>query len=159
MDFFCCALSKLQAVAPQQSSGFSSPGPPSRPPGNRRRSSAIPGAGGPGHCMFFLATRIEEAPPGASGGAGAAPPPITTPPRPSSGSHRLLHTLGQAGGQYGPSTAPFGRARCPFLPLVTPYSPGGAAARGSHTGQFSCFVLRTSQLFYSIRIGIGIGGT
>jgi hypothetical protein len=29
-------------------------------------------------------------------------------------------------------------ARCPFSSLLRPYSPGGAA-RGSHTGQFSCF--------------------
>ena len=32
-----------------------------------------------------------------------------------------------------PSIAQFARARCPFSPLLRPYSPGGAA-RGSHTG-------------------------
>jgi hypothetical protein len=53
-------------------------------------------------------------------GAGAAPPP-NPPPRPASGSHRLLHTLGQVGEQYGPSIAPFARARCPFSPLLRPY--------------------------------------
>jgi hypothetical protein len=68
--------------------------------------------------------------------SGGDPP--NPPPRPASGSHRFPNTLGQVGEQYGPSIAPFARARCPFSPLVRPYSPGGAA-RGSHTGQFSCF--------------------
>jgi hypothetical protein len=57
-------------------------------------------SGRPGHRAFFLASRIEEAPHAPRVGAGAAPPP-NPPPRPTSGSHRLLHTLGQAGGQYG----------------------------------------------------------
>jgi hypothetical protein len=122
---------------------------PPAPSGNRRRSSAIPpsrpGLRGPPrrpvHRAFFLASRIEEAPHAPRVGAGAAPPP-KSPPRPASGSHRLphthTHTLGQVGEQYGPSTAPFGRARCLFLPLPRPYSAGGAA-RGSHNGQFPCF--------------------
>jgi hypothetical protein len=49
-------------------------------------------------------------------GAGAAPPPNPS-PRPANGSHRLPNTLGQVGEQYGPSIAPFARARCPFSPL------------------------------------------
>jgi hypothetical protein len=65
-------------------------------------------------------------------------PPAPPPPRPANGSHRLPNTLGQVGEQYGPSIAPVARARCPFLPLLRPYSSGGAA-RGSHAGQFSCF--------------------
>jgi hypothetical protein len=60
------------------------------------------------------------------------------PDQPAAHTHRLLHTLGQVGEQYGPSIAPFARARCQFPPLSRPYSPGGAA-RGSHTGQFSYF--------------------
>jgi hypothetical protein len=56
----------------------------------------------------------------------------------ASGSHRFPNTLSQVGEQYGLSTAPFARARCQLLPLLRPHSPGGAA-RGSHTGQFSCF--------------------
>jgi hypothetical protein len=91
----------------------------------------------PGHRAFFLASRIEEAPHAPRVGAGAVPPP-NPPPRPAIGSHRLLHTLGHADEQYGPSIAPFARARCPFSPLLRPYSPCGAARR-SHTGQFSCF--------------------
>jgi hypothetical protein len=66
-----------------------------------------------------------------------APPPNPQ-PRPASGSHRFPNTLGQVGEQYGPSIGPFARARCPFLPLLRPYSSGGAA-RGSHAGQFPCF--------------------
>jgi hypothetical protein len=79
-------------------------------------------------------------------GAGAAPPP-NPPPRPASGSHRLLHTLGQAGEQYGPSIAPFARARWP-------YSPDGAA-RGSHTGQFSCFGSRSCFIAFVLGIPNG----
>jgi hypothetical protein len=52
---------------------------------------------------------IQEAPHVPRVGAGADPPP-NLPPRPASGSHRLLHTLGQDGEQYGPSIAPFARA-------------------------------------------------
>jgi hypothetical protein len=127
-----------------KSNGFAPPGPP----GNRGRSSATParpsGAapeGLPGYRAFFVGTRIEEA---HHVGAGAAPPP-NPPPRPASGSHRLPNTLCQVGEQYGPSIAPFARARCPFSPLPRPYSPGGAA-RGSHTGHGPIFVFRVSYL-------------
>jgi hypothetical protein len=49
--------------------------------------------------------------------------------------------LGQAGEQYDIA---FLRAlgahfHQPHPPLLRPYPPGGRAARGSHTGQFSCF--------------------
>jgi hypothetical protein len=88
-------------------------------------------------------------------GAGAAPPP-NPPPRPASGSHRLPNTLGQVGEKYGPSIAPFGRARCPFSPLLRPYSPGGAA-RGSHTGQFSCFGPRSWRRFIAFVLDIPNG--
>ena len=99
--------------------------------------------GRPGHRAFQYASRIEEAPHAPRVGAGAAPPP-NPPPRPANGSHRFPNTLGQVGEQYGPSIAPFARARCPFSPLLRPYSPGAGAARGSHTGQFSCFGHSTS---------------
>jgi hypothetical protein len=93
---------------------------------------------------FFLGTRIQEAPNAPLVGAGAAPPPNPPPRPPSSGSHRLPNTLGQVGEQYGPSVAPFARARCPFSPLLRPYSPGGAVY-GPLTGQFPCFVFRTPR--------------
>jgi hypothetical protein len=80
--------------------------------------------------------------------------PPNPPPRPVSGSHRLPNTLGQVGEQYGPSIAPFGRARCPFLPLLRPYSSGGAA-RGSHTGQFSCFGPRSCFIAFVLDIPNG----
>jgi hypothetical protein len=48
--------------------------------------------------------------------------------------------------------APFGLARCPFSPLFRPHSAGGAA-RGSQPYDGPIFVLRASQLLYSIRIG------
>jgi hypothetical protein len=70
-------------------------------------------------------------------GAGAAPPPKPTTPTSQRLTPPSKHT-GQVGEQYGPSIAPFARARCPFSPLLRPCSPGGAA-RGSYTGQFSCF--------------------
>jgi hypothetical protein len=78
--------------------------------------------------LLFLASRIEEAPHAPRVGAGAAaPPPKTTitPTNQRLTPHRLLHTLGQVGEQYGPSIAPFARAsaRCPFSPLLRPYSP------------------------------------
>jgi hypothetical protein len=91
--------------------------------------------------------------------AGAAPPP-NPPPRPASGSYRLPNTLGQVGEQYGPSIAPFAHARCPFLPLTIfkailyPYPPGGAA-RGSHTGQFSCFGPRSCFIAFVLGIPNG----
>jgi hypothetical protein len=145
-----------------KSSGFA-PTPP--PPGHRRRSSVSParhsGAGpeglGTGKRAFFLASRIEEAPHAPRVGAGAAPSP-NPPPRPASGSHRLLHTLDQAGEQYGPSIAPFARARCPaFPPLYRPYSPAGGAARGSaHTGQFSYFGPRSCFIAFALDIPNGV---
>jgi hypothetical protein len=107
-------------------------------------------APGPGNRAFFLASRMEEAPHAPRVGAGAAPPP-NPPPRSASGSHRLLHTLGQAGEQYGPSIAPFARARWQFSPLLRPYSPGGAA-RGPHTGQFSRFGPRSCFIAFVLDI-------
>ena len=97
---------------------------------------------------------MEEAPHAPPVGAGAAPPP-NPPPRPANGSHRLPNTLGQVGEQYGPSIAPFARARCPFSPLLRPYSPGGAA-RGSHTGQFSCFGPRSCFIAFVLDIPNGV---
>jgi hypothetical protein len=82
-------------------------------------------------------------------GAGAAPPP-NPPPRPASGSPRFPNTLGQVGEQYGPSIAPFARARCPFSPTFkATFSRRGSArvARGP------IFVFRTPQLFHSVHIG------
>jgi hypothetical protein len=81
--------------------------------------------------------------------------PPKPPPRPAIGSHRLPNTLGQVGEQYGPLIAPFARARCPFSPLLRPYSPGGAA-RGSHTGQFSCFGPRTCFIAFVLDIPNGV---
>ena len=81
--------------------------------------------------------------------------PPNPPPRPASGSHRLPNTLGQVGEQYGPSIAPFARARCPFLPLLRPHSPGGAA-RGSHAGQFSCFGPRSCFIASVLDIPNGV---
>jgi hypothetical protein len=81
--------------------------------------------------------------------------PPNPPPRPASGSPRLPNTLGQVGEQYGPSIAPFERDRCPFSPLLRPYSPGGAA-RGSHTGQFSCFGPRSCFLAPVLDIPNGV---
>ena len=97
---------------------------------------------------------MEEAPHAPPVGAGAAPPP-NPPPRPANGSHRLPNTLGQVGEQYGPSIAPFARARCPFSPLLRPYSSGGAA-RGSHTGQFSCFGPRSCFIAFELDIPNGV---
>jgi hypothetical protein len=125
---------------------------------------ALPGTGGvtqprpvadglAGPRAFQYASRIEEAPHAPLVGAGAAPPP-NPPPRPASGSHRLPNTLGQVGEQYGPSVAPFVRARCPFSPLLRPYSPGGAG-RGSHTGQFSCFGPRSCFIAFVLDIPNG----
>jgi hypothetical protein len=73
------------------------------------------------------------------------------------GSHRRLlpNTLGQVGEQYGPSIAPFARARCPFSPLLRPYSPGGAA-RGSHTGQFLRFGPRSCFIAFVLDIPNGV---
>ena len=105
-----------------QSNGFSPPGhlaltgtggvaQPSRPgPAPKARAPRV-----------FLATPIEEAPHAASGGAGAAPPAITTTPANQRLTLPSTHALGQAGEQYGPSTAPFGRARCLFSPRSRPY--------------------------------------
>jgi hypothetical protein len=97
---------------------------------------------------------MEEAPHAPPVGAGAAPPP-NPPPRPANGSHRFPNTLGQVGGQYGPSIAPFARARCPFVPLLRPYSPGGAAC-GSHAGQFSCFGPRSCFIAFVLDIPNGV---
>jgi hypothetical protein len=99
------------------------------------------------------ASRFAEAPHAPRVGAGAAPPP-NPPPLPASGSHRLPNTPGQVGEQYGPSTAPFARVRYPFLPLLRPYSTGGAA-RGSHTGQFSCFGPRSCFIAFVLDIPKG----
>ena len=97
---------------------------------------------------------MEEAPHAPRVGAGAAPPP-NPPPRPANGSHRFPNTLGQVGEQYGPSIAPFARARCPFSPLLRPYSSGGAA-RGSHAGQFSCFGPRSCFIAFVLDIPNGL---
>ena len=97
---------------------------------------------------------MEEAPHAPPVGAGAAPPP-NPPPRPANGSHRFPNTLGQVGEQYGPSIAPFARARCPFSPLLRPYSSGGAA-RGSHAGQFSCFGPRSCFIAFVLDIPNGL---
>jgi hypothetical protein len=97
---------------------------------------------------------MEEAPHAPPVGAGAAPPP-NPPPRPASGSHRFPNTLSQVGEQYGPSIAPFARARCPFSPLLRPYSSGGAA-RGSHAGQFSCFGPRSCFIAFVLDIPNGV---
>jgi hypothetical protein len=113
------------------------------PPGNTGRSSAIPvrpsapGAEGLGAARFTKALESKKRPTRRLWALVQLHPP-NPPPRPASGSHRFPNTLGQVGEQYGPSIAPFARARCPFLPLLRPCSPGGAA-RGSHAGQFSCF--------------------
>jgi hypothetical protein len=97
---------------------------------------------------------MEEAPHAPPVGAGAAPPP-NPPPRPANGPDRFPNTLGQVGEQYGPSIAPFARARCPFSPLLRPHSPGGAA-RGSHTGQFSCFGPRSFFIAFVLDIPNGL---
>ena len=73
----------------------------------------------------------------------------------ASGSHRLPNALGQVGEQYGPSIAPFARARCPFSPLLRPHFPGGAA-RGSHAGQFSCFGPRSCFIAFVLDIPNGV---
>ena len=139
-----------------KNNGFVPPGPP----GNRGANPNTPriafGARPrrPGHRAFYQGTRIEEAPHAPPVGAGAAPPP-NPPPRPANGSHRLPNTLGQVGEQYGPSIAPFARARCPFSPLLRPYSSGGAA-RGSHAGQFSCFGPRSCFIAFVLDIPNGV---
>jgi hypothetical protein len=81
--------------------------------------------------------------------------PPNPPPRPTSGSHRFPNTLGQVGEQYGPSIVPFARARCPFSPLLRPISSGGTA-RGSHTGQFSCFGPRSCFIAFVLDIPNGV---
>ena len=132
------------------------------PPGNRGRNPDTPRIafrgrpGRPGHRPRVLLSHSNgrSAPRAAGAGAGAAPPQ-NPPPRPASGSHRLPNTLGQAGEQYGPSIAPFARARCPLSPLLRPHSPGGAA-RGSHTGQFSCFGPRSCFIAFVLDIPNGL---
>jgi hypothetical protein len=121
-----------------------------------RACPSVPGAEGLGTARFTKPLELQKRPPRRVWAWVQLRPP-NPPPRPASGSHRLPNTLGQVGEQYGPSISPFARARCPFLPHLRPYFPGGAA-RGSHTVTranfpFSCFGFRTSQLFYTTRIG------
>jgi hypothetical protein len=122
-----------------KSNGLVPPGPP----GNRGRSSPIParpsapGAEGLGTARCPMPLELKKRPTRRVWALVQLHPP-NPPPRPASGSHRVPNPLGQVGEQYGPSIAPFARARCPFSPLLRPCSPGGAA-RVSYTGQFSCF--------------------
>jgi hypothetical protein len=101
---------------------------------------------------------MEEAPHAPRVGAGAAPPPKPTTPalgqpaaRTAFQTHwaRLVSNMGHR------SPHPFGRGRCPFSPLLRPYSPGGAV-RGSHTGQFSCFGPRSCFIAHVLDIPNGV---
>jgi hypothetical protein len=135
-----------------KSNGFVPPGPPGT---NRGRSSAIPRqarrAWVPRTARFTKPPleRIEEAPHAPRVGAGAAPPPKPTTPTSQRLTPPSKHTLGQVGEQYGPSIAPFARARCPFYTTLKAifFRRGSArVARGP------VFVFRTPQLFHSIRV-------
>jgi hypothetical protein len=106
------------------------------PPGNRGRSSAIPvrpsGAAPEGlNTALFLGTRIEEATTRRRLWALVQLRPQTHHPDQPAAHTAFPNTPGQVGEQYGPSIAPFARARCPFLPLPRPCSPGGAARGGA----------------------------
>jgi hypothetical protein len=132
------------------------------PPRNSGRSSATPprpsGAAtkGQGTARFSSALELTKRPQARVPALVQLHPP-NPPPRPSNQRLIPLHALGQAGEQYGPSIAPFVRAgaRCPFSPLLRPYSPDGAA-RGSHTGQFSCFGPRSCFTPFVLDIPNGV---
>jgi hypothetical protein len=140
-----------------KSNGFSPPAPP----GNRGANLAIPARhpgtvpGGLGTARFTKALELKKRPTRrvcvCGRGCSSAPKPTT---QTASGSHRIPNTLGQIGEKYGPSIALFARARCPSSPLLRPYSPGGAA-RGSHTGQFSCFGPRSCFIAFVLDIPNG----
>jgi hypothetical protein len=145
-----CEKQRLCSSSPSRGQGGASSAIPARPSGPAR-------PGRPGHRAFFLGTRIEEAPHAPPVGAGAAPPP-NPPPRPAaSGSHRLPNTLARLVSNMGhrsPHLFARASARCPFLPLLRPYFPGGAA-RGSHAGQFACFGPRSCFIAFVLDIPSG----
>jgi hypothetical protein len=138
--------------------GFVPPGPPENSGANPNTraypSGAVPEAG-PDTARFTKALEWKKQPTRRVWALVQLHPP-NPPPRPASGSHRLPNTQGQVGEQYGPSIAPFARARYPFSPLLRPYSPGGAA-RGSHTGQFSCFGPRSCFMAFVLNMDIPNG--
>jgi hypothetical protein len=140
-----------------KTNGFVPPGPPGNRganPNTPRITFSATGAEGLGTARFPKALEWKKRPTRRVWVLVQLHPP-NPPPRPASGSHRLPNTLGQVGEQYGPSIAQFARARCPFSPLLRPYSPGGAA-RGSHTGQFSCFGPRSCFIAFVSDIPNGV---
>jgi hypothetical protein len=136
-----------------KSNGFAPPGPP----GNRGRSSAIPvrpsGAApeGLGTARFTKALELKKRPTRRVWALVQLHPP-NPPPRPASGSHCLPNTLGQVGEQYGPSIAPFARARCQ-MPIFTTFKTIFFRRGSARVARGPIFVFRTPQLFHSIRIG------
>jgi hypothetical protein len=143
LRFSSCASASDCACGLWQSNGFS----PRAPPGNSGRSSAIParpsatvadGLGGAPRVFLRHSNRRSARPRAACGRWCSSTPQTHRPDQPAAPRTAFqTHWASQVGEQYGPSIAPFARARCPFSPLLRPYSPGGAA-RGSHTRANFC---------------------
>jgi hypothetical protein len=140
-----------------KSNGFAPPGPP----GNRGRSSATParpsGAapeGLPGYRAFFVGTRIEEAHHARRMWALVQLRPQTHhPDQPAAHTAFKTHCarLVSNMGHRSPHLRVLGAHVHHFQGHIP--QAGQRAGRTRATGQFSCFVFRTSQLLHITRIG------
>jgi hypothetical protein len=131
-----------KAVWIVKSNGLSPPGPPGKywhsgtiPPGQASRHS---GAEGLGTARFNTPVELKKRPTRRVWALVQLRPLTHHPDQPAAHTAFQTHWARLVSNMGHRSPHLWACYRCPFSPLPRQHPPGGAA-RGSHTGQFSCF--------------------